>query len=121
MLSFLAADLRFAIRSLRRAPGFVLVAVATLSIGIASVTALFSMVYAYAFRPLPYKDADRVSALEEHRRGYFGRETLSLDAARAVVSGARSYERTSMFETHYARGKIGEQAIDLETLFVDSS
>src|SRR3954463_3572265 len=114
MLSFLAADLRFAIRSLRRAPGFVLVAVATLSIGIASVTALFSMVYAYAFRPLPYKDADRIAALCERRpKGYQGARTISLEAARAVVTGARSYERTSLFGEHYSRGRIGAETVDL--------
>ena len=122
MLSHVAADLRFAIRSLRRAPGFVLVAVATLSIGIASVTALFSMVYAYAFRPLPYKDADRIAALGERRpKGYQGARTISLAAARAVVTGARSYERTSMFDEHYSRGKIGEQTVDLRALLIDSS
>jgi putative ABC transport system permease protein len=122
MLSHVAADIRFAFRSLRRAPGFVVVAVATLSIGIASVTALFSMVYAYAFRPLPYKDADRIAVLGEHRpKAYRGLRTISLDAARAVSFGARSYERTSLFDTHYSRGTIGEQLVDLEMMLVDSS
>src|SRR5215212_11635742 len=93
------SDLRFAFRSLRRAPGFTVVALATLVIGIASVTALFSLVYGYAFRPLPYKDASRIVALQERRPTvFFGMRSVSIDAARAVIAGARSFERTSLYD-----------------------
>ena len=59
----LIADIRHAIRLLRRAPGFTAVVVTTLTLGIGATTAIFSVVNALLFRPLPYDDADRLVML----------------------------------------------------------
>jgi predicted permease len=56
-------DLRYALRTLRRAPGFALVAVLVLAIGIGATTAMFSLVDAMLVRGLPYPDADRLVVL----------------------------------------------------------
>jgi putative ABC transport system permease protein len=53
-------DLRFAVRSFLRNPGFSVVTVITLALGIGATTAIFSVVYAVLLRPLPYPDADRI-------------------------------------------------------------
>lgn len=53
-------DLRFAIRQLRKAPGFTLIAVLTLGLGMCASLAIFGFVDAALIRPLPYPDPDRL-------------------------------------------------------------
>jgi putative ABC transport system permease protein len=54
----LRADLRWALRSLRKRPTFTLVALATLALGIGANSAIFTLVSAHFFEPLPYEDPD---------------------------------------------------------------
>src|ERR1700735_4380457 len=56
-------DLRYAIRQLRRNPGFTAVILLTLAIGIGANTLIFSVTDALMLKPLPYKDADRLAIL----------------------------------------------------------
>ena len=62
----LLLDLRFALRSLARHPGFALTAIVTLALGIGATTAIFSVVNAVVLRPLPYERADRIVAIRNH-------------------------------------------------------
>jgi putative ABC transport system permease protein len=57
-------DLRYAIRTLARSPGFSAVAVLSIALGIGANSTIFTFTYAYLLRPLPYKDSERLRIVE---------------------------------------------------------
>jgi hypothetical protein len=63
----LAADLRYAARQLIQNPGFALIGIVTLALGIGASTAIFSAVNPILFQPLPYPHAGRLMSIQELR------------------------------------------------------
>jgi len=65
IMTGLIQDLRYALRALKRAPGFAAVSIVTLALGIAATTIVYSIVDGILLRPLPIADADRVMLARE--------------------------------------------------------
>jgi hypothetical protein len=85
----LLQDLRYALRHLRRSPGFTVTAVLTLAIGIGATTAVFSMVEGVLLRPLPFPDQSRLVALADVVEGVDYRD----DQPGVTAPGTRVYMR----------------------------
>lgn len=65
----LIQDVRYAVRGLRKSPGFTTVAILMLALGIGSTTAVFSVIHSVLWKPLPYRDPGRLVRLFETRPG----------------------------------------------------
>jgi predicted permease len=91
----IGADLRYAVRRLLHNPGFAIVVVATLALGIGVTTAIFSIVQAVLLRPLPYADPDRLVTTF-----HFYPSLNNLEAGYAVPTYRDLGERTHLFDTY---------------------
>jgi predicted permease len=66
VLESLARDLRYSVRALIRTPGFAIIAVLVMGLGIGANVALFTVVRGVLLRPLPFRNPDRLMMLYEH-------------------------------------------------------
>lgn len=92
----LVQDFRFAVRSLRRAPGFTVVAILTLAIGIGSNAAIFGVVKSVLMEPLPYGEPDRVVTIWSQWSG-FPKTWVSQAEYQTYLTQTRSFEDVALW------------------------
>ncbi|MBX3148454.1 MAG: ABC transporter permease [Gemmatimonadales bacterium] len=87
------SDIRYAVRSLLRSPGFSLAVILTLGLGIGANTAIFSVVRAVLLKPLPHQDGDRLVYLRQSADG-LGAENIAFSVPEILDfrDGAKSFE-----------------------------
>jgi predicted permease len=108
-VEFLLQDLRYAVRGLRRNPGFTAVVVLTLALGVGANTSMFSVVNAVMLRPLPWRDANELALIttNDDKRGLPFEGT-----AYATVSDWRTANRTFSDIGHFFTQRVALTAID---------
>ena len=90
-MTTLLQDIRFGVRTLAKRPGFALVAVLTLALGIGANTAIFTVVNAVLLRPLPFRDAERLVIVYETTQSV-PRDYVSVPNLEDYRAGSRSFE-----------------------------
>ncbi len=93
VLDSLVGDVRYGIRTLLRSPGFTLVAVVSLALGIGANTTIFSVANAALYRPLPFDDPDRLVVIHEQNTKRESQRVAMLSTMIEWQEQARSFER----------------------------
>ncbi|MGH9795852.1 MAG: ABC transporter permease [Candidatus Acidiferrales bacterium] len=106
-------DLHYGLRMIRKNPGFALLAVLTLALGIGANTAIFTVVNAVLLRPLPYSDPDRLVYIQENnlKKGW---DSFSVAPPNFVDwrAQSRSFEKMAAIDSvsfNYTGGKSPER------------
>jgi putative ABC transport system permease protein len=94
----LLGDLSYAVRGLRKSPGFTAVCVITLGLGIGASTAIFSIVNPILFEPLPYPDPGQIATISD-----IGRDRLPVDVTfgtyRELLGRSRDFSAMAAFKS----------------------
>src|SRR5436305_1727555 len=92
MFDDMSHDIRYALRMLLHSPGFTIIAVLTIALGIGATTAIFSVVHATLLRPLPYPDPGQLVRVQDDLPG------VGTDDVGMSVPEWRDLQRSGIFE-----------------------
>jgi predicted permease len=95
----LLQDLRYSFRMLFKTPGFTLLAIVTLALGIGANTAIFSVIYAVLLKPMPYPQPERLLLIRERFVGLFQTGSVSYPNYLDWRAAQRSCTDIAMFRT----------------------
>src|SRR4029077_20268954 len=99
-------DIRYAVRMLRRSPGFAVVAIGVLALGIGANTAIFSLVRAVLLDPLPFAESGRVVSVMEKWQGQRG--DVSAGMFTDLQRSQRSFDRLAAVRYSNLNLALGE-------------
>src|SRR4029079_4751557 len=106
-------DMRYALRTFLRTPGFTLIAVLTLALGIGATTAIFSVVNAVLLRPLPFVNPDRLVMIHGVARTFRGidqHDSVSYPNFADWRDQARTLEGAGAFATRQITVSAGAES-----------
>ena len=92
LLESIAQDLRFGLRTLRQSPGFSLIAILTIALGVGATTAIFSVVDATLLHPLPYPQPDQLVRIQDDLPGV-GAQDVGMS-----VPELHDFQRSGIFQ-----------------------
>src|SRR5919108_349838 len=93
----LTQEVRYALRQLRKSPGFTALVLATLALGIGASTAMFGVMNAVLLRPLPFRESERlVRVLSTHNGAVSGPSPVDV---RDFAAGNHVFDKLAVFDT----------------------
>ena len=115
-------DVKYAARSLRNSPGFAVIAILTLALGIGANTAIFSAIDALMLRPLPFTAADQLVRIYSIQKGMFNTfanpDGPSALDVRDFAQRSRSFQKMVAYDTWSKNVSFGESAGQPEQMAV---
>src|SRR4051812_8227423 len=119
-MTTLLYDLRYALRRLLQQPGFTIVAILTLALGIGANSAIFSVVDAVLLRPLPYHDGDRlIDIFSSSPSG--GRDEISVAEWQDLRGQMHSVEDLAAFQSQSVNLTGGDRPTRVRGAFVSAN
>ena len=106
-MSTILKDIRYVSRMLAKSPGFALVAIATLGLGIGVNSTVFSVVNAYLFRPLPVKEPNQLVAIASKNRQFDFPFNLSYPNYKDVLERTDVFSDTIGFDGEVVNMSVG--------------
>src|SRR5690242_16474123 len=106
------SDLRIAVRSLFKAPGFAAVAILTLALGVGANTAILSVSHAALLHPFASKDSERILFIGSAQQGQQGNMPVTYPDFLDWRRNSRSFEQLAYVSSHaYTMTRVSEPAL----------
>lgn len=118
MFGGLSADIAMAFRRLRQSPGFTLLAVLTLAIGIGAVSTVYSLAHAMWLKPLPWSEPDRLVTVHARHKGSGSSASLTAAELEAHRRDSRTLSAVAGFMYGAAIGRVGEEPVRIASYYV---